>query len=78
MHKPVSILKSETYKILLGFWERSDHFIPAKRLDLVIINKKKKNGRIVDLAVPADSKEKIKESKKINTYLDLVGEIRKL
>ena len=50
-----------------------DHLIPAKRPDL-LINKKWASR----LAVPADYKMEMKESEKINKYLDLARELRKL
>ena len=41
-----------------------NHLIPARRPDLIIINKKKKKRicKIVDFAVPADHRIKLKES----------------
>ena len=41
MHKPESILKKRTHEILWDF--ETDHLIPARRPDLVIVNKKKEN-----------------------------------
>ena len=55
MHKPESVLKNETHKILWDFEIKTDHLIPAKRLDLVLINKKERTCQLVDFAVPADS-----------------------
>ena len=53
---------------------QTDHVIPARRPDLVIINKKD----TVDFDVLADRKVKIKENEKTNQYLDLAKEIKKL
>ena len=41
MHKPESVLKNETHKILRDFEIQTDHLIPARRPDLVLINKKR-------------------------------------
>ena len=41
MHQPESILLSELNKILWDFEIQTDHLIPARRPDQVIINKKK-------------------------------------
>ena len=41
-HKPESILENETHKLLWDFEIQTDHLILARRLDLVIINKKKR------------------------------------
>ena len=38
-----------------------DHLISARRPDLIIIYKKKRTSRIVDFAVPADHRVKLKE-----------------
>ena len=43
MHKPESVIENETHKILWDFEIKTDHLIPARRPDLVLINKKRKN-----------------------------------
>ena len=49
-----------------------DHLISARRPALITINKRKKRTyRIVDFAVPADHRVKLKESEKKDKYLDL-------
>ena len=56
-----------------------DHLIPARRPDLIIINKKKKRTcKIVDFAVPADHRIKLKECEKKDKYVDLAWELKKL
>ena len=77
MHKPESVLENETHKILRDFEIKTDHLIPARRPELVLIGKKK-TCLLVDFAVPADHRVKIKESEKINKYIDLARELRKL
>ena len=53
--------------------------IPARRPDLIIINKKKKKiCKIVDFAVPADHRLILKEIEKKDKYLDLAWELKKL
>ena len=57
--------------------------ISARRPDLIIINKKKKKKKkkickIVDFAVPADHRIKLKECEKRDKYLDLARELKKL
>ena len=61
-----------------------DHLIPARRPNLIIINKKKKRKKkekkrtckIVDFAVPADHRIKLKECEKKDKYLDLARELK--
>ena len=51
MHNPAPILENDTHKILWDFNIQMDHLIPARRPDLIIINKKKRTYKIVDFAV---------------------------
>ena len=85
MHNPEYVLENDTPKLLWDFDIQTDHLISAKRTDLIIINKKKKKKKkkkkrtrwIVDFAVPADHRVKLKESEKKDKYLDLVRELKK-
>ena len=77
MHNSEYILENETHKLLWDLEIQTDNLISGRRLDLVIITKKKKKKkkgkkkrtcRIVDFAVPADHRVKLKESEiKIST-----------
>ena len=66
MHNQESVLENETHKLLWDFDIQTDHLISARRPDLIIINKRKKKKkrrrtcRIVDFAVPADHRVKLK------------------
>ena len=76
MHNPESVRKNEIHKILKSFEIQTDHLISGRQPDLVIVNKKKKKRKrkkrrkyqrtswIVDFAVPADHKVKLKEGEK--------------
>ena len=76
MHNPAFVLENNTHKLLCDI--QTDHLIPARRPDLIIINKKKKVCKIVDFAVPADHRINLKESEKKDKYLDLARELKKL
>ena len=52
--------------------------ILARRPDLLLINKMKWTCQQVDFAVLADQRVKIKESKKIDKFLHLARELKKL
>ena len=57
MHNPTSVQENDTHKLQWNFNIQTDHLIPARRPELIIINKKKKEKKIckvVDFAVPAD------------------------
>ena len=64
MHKPESVLDNETHKSLWDFEVQTDHFIPARRSNLAIVNKKLKACQTADFAVPADHRVKIKKKRK--------------
>ena len=67
MHNPAPVLENATHKLLWDFNIQTDHLIPARRPDLIIINnkrKKKTTCEIVDFAVPADHRIKLKECEK--------------
>ena len=54
MHNPAPVLKKDSHKLLWDFNIQTDHLIPARRPDLILINKRKRICKIVDFAVPAD------------------------
>ena len=64
-YKPESTLENKVHKIIWVFEVPTDHPVPARNKDLVLINKKKMICYQVDFTVPADNRVKIKESKKI-------------
>ena len=78
MHNPESVLKNETQKLLWDFEIQTDHLISARRQDLIIINKKKRTCKIVDFAVPAGHRVRLKENKKKDKYFYLTRELKKL
>ena len=60
------------HKILWDSDKQTDHLISARRPNLIVIYK-----TIVDFAVPADHRIKLKESEKKGKYLDLARELKK-
>ena len=66
-----------THKLLWDFDIQTGHLISARNPDLIIINKKKSTCKIVDFAVSADHRIKLKESEK-DKYFDLARELKKL
>ena len=67
MHNPVFDLENATHNLLWDLEIHTDHLISARRPDLIIINQKKRTGKIVDFSV------KLKESEQKDKYLDLLG-----
>ena len=78
MHNPASVLENDTHKLLWDFDTQTDHLILARRPDLIIINKKRRTCKILDVAVPAYHRIKLKESEKKDKYLNLARELKKL
>ena len=78
MHNSEHFLENETHKHLSGFEIKTDLLISARRPDFIIINNQKRTYRIVDFAVPAGHRVKLKESEKKDMYLNLVRDLKKL
>ena len=78
MHSQASILENDTHKLLWDFDIQTDPVISAIRPDLIIINKKKRTRKIVNFAVLAEHRTKLKECEKKDKYLDLARELKKL
>ena len=71
MHNTATVLENDPHKLLWDFNIQTDHLIPARRPDLIIINKKKRIRKIVDFAVPADHRINLKGCEKKDKYLNL-------
>ena len=80
MHKLAPVLENDSHELLWYFNIQTDHLIPTRRPDLIIINQKKKNRicKIVDFAVPADHRINLKESEKKDKYLNLARELKNM
>ena len=55
-----------------------DRIIEARRPDIVVLDKKEKEVKIIDIAIPGDCRVKDKEFEKIEKYQMLKEEIRRL
>ena len=55
-----------------------DHVTEARRPDLVVVDRKERSSKIIDFAVPGDSRIEEKEKDKIEKYQDLGRELQKL
>ena len=77
IHHPAPVLENNTHKLLWDFNIQTDCLIPDRRPALIIINKKKRICKIVDIAVLADHRINMKEYEK-DKYLDLAREFKKL
>ena len=77
-HIPNGVIESDDVKILWDFNIQCDHVIESRRPDIVVVLKKEKECKIIDIAVPGDCRICEKETEKIEKYDELKREIRKL
>ena len=77
-HERESVLENEDYKIMWDFSIQTDHIIEARRPDLVIVDRKERSCKIIDFAVPGDSRIEEKEKDKMQKYQDLGRELQKI
>ena len=79
MHNPAPVLENDSHKLLWDFNIQTDHLIPARKPDIIIINNKKKenlqNCRLCCPGGPQESEKK--ENEKKDKYLDLARELKK-
>ena len=77
-HEPESVVKTENFKILWDFTILCDHMIEARRPDIVVVDKVKKDTMIIGVAIPGDTRVCDKEREKLQKYSLLKGEIIRL
>ena len=77
MHNAAPVLENDTHKLLWDFDIHTDHQISARRPNPIIIKKKKKKKKgickIVDFAVLANHRIKLKECEKRISTSTLLG-----
>ena len=78
MHSPAALQENDSHSLLWDFDLQTDHLISEKKTDLIVINNnKKRTCKILDFAVSADQRIKLKEREKNDKYLDLAKELKK-
>lgn len=77
-HRAEAVLEHHDIKILWDFNIRTDKVIEARRPDIVVVDKRKNETVIIDVAVPGDFRVKESEMNKITKYQDLAMEINKM
>ena len=50
----MSVVENEIVKILWDFNLNTDHHIPVRCPNMVIVDKQVRTGRLIDVAIPAD------------------------
>ena len=77
-YEPESVVEKENFKTLCDFTIQCDRIIEARRPDIVVIDKVKKNTTIIDVAIAGDTRVCDKEREKIKKYSLLKDEIARL
>ena len=77
MHKTAPVLENDTYKLLSDFDIQTDHLIPARGPDLMII-KKRDFAKLWTSLFRLTTEKKLKECEKMDKYFDLARESKKL
>ena len=57
---------------------QTDHVIDAQRPDLIVVDKKERSCKIIDFAVPEDSRIEEKEKDKIEKYQEFGRDLHKI
>ena len=74
-HQPEAIIQNKPCKILWDFTVQKDHFLTARRPNMIFIDEKHHKCQIIDFAIPYDTRVDDKEVEKIKKYLDPVREL---
>ena len=69
------VTRKGNIKALCDFNTRRDHEIEARRPDIVVVIEDLKECKIVDVAVPWDSRVRSREREKVEKYGDLKREV---
>ena len=77
-HQPETFTENDSCKLLWDFSIQTDHVIQARRPDVILIDKGKKECKIIDIAIPYDSRANATEMEKIEKYQDLAREVQRL
>ena len=77
-HEPDAVSENNDFHILWDFEVQTDHVIEARRPDMIVTDKKNNICKIIDFAVPYDSRVDAKEMEKIEKYQDLARELKKI
>ena len=54
--KPEGVLENHQFKLLWDFMIQCDRFVQVRRPDIVVVNKKTKEVKIIDIAIPVDGR----------------------
>ena len=62
-------MESQNCKVLWDFVIHWKRFVQARRIDMVVVDKKKKEVKLIDIAIPGDCRVKDNEEEKLEKYV---------
>ena len=71
-------MEDDDVKLIWDINIQCDNVIEARRLDLILVDKKAKSCVIIDVAIPGDCRIREKEIEKIEKYQNLKRELKRL
>ena len=77
-HDVCPVIENDKVKILWDMFIQTDRLIGARRPDIVVVDKTRKEATIIDISIPADRNIMDKEKEKIMKYQDLKTEIKRI
>ena len=77
-HRAAAVLESDDVKILWDFNIWCDRKIEARRPDIVVVEKKNSETKLIDITIPGDLRVRDREAEKIQKYQDLVVEVNRM
>ena len=77
-HQPEPVLENDKCKILWDFAIQTDKEIEHRNPDIVVIDKEKRECKIIDIELPGNQNIKVKELEKITKFQDLRLQVQKL
>ena len=74
-HQQDEVIENDSCKILWDLTVQTDHFVTARKPGMIVIDKE---HFVIGFAIPYDTRVDDKEVEKINKYMDLVKELKKV
>jgi hypothetical protein len=77
-YEPDVVLENIRYRIMWDRFVITDKTIPANRSDIIVTNRVNKYTYLIDIAVPGTTNLEKNYREKINKYIELADEIRRI
>ena len=77
-HEPLPVIENDVIKVLWDFDIETDKHVTSNRPDIVIVDKKEKSLKLIDVSIPNDINIVSKRIEKIEKYANLSIELKEL